>query len=83
MQQGLFNVIETLKTSQGIEQTHRSVKFNKTYKNRFNKPNKKNLYKKKDLIETSTPCRSQEGGRVLQAYYVGASRQAPQGSPSS
>jgi len=40
--------IETFETSQGIEQRHRSVNFNKTYKNRYDKKNKKRLQRKRE-----------------------------------
>jgi len=43
----IFDVIETFETSQGIEQKHRSVNFNKAYKNRFDKKNKKRFQKKR------------------------------------
>jgi len=45
--EAIFDVIDTLETSGGIEKRHRSLNFNKTYKNRYGKKNKKRIQKKR------------------------------------
>jgi len=66
----IFDVIETFETSQRIGQRHRSVNFNKTYKNRYDKKNKKRLQKKRE---------SHREVNAMQKAGKDASKSQPQG----